>query len=74
MYLCVKEHTMATNLSINQDLLDEAVKVGDHKTKKAAVNAALKEYINQRKQQEIVSLFSTIEYEDDYDYKTLRSR
>lgn len=73
MYLCVKKHTMATNLSIDQDLLDEAVKVGDHKTKKA-VNAALKEYINQRKQQEIVSLFSTIEYEEDYDYKTLRSR
>ncbi|MEM8892981.1 MAG: type II toxin-antitoxin system VapB family antitoxin [Bacteroidota bacterium] len=65
---------MATNLSIDQNLLEEALKIGKHSTKKAAVNAALEEYINHRKQLEILSLFNTIEYEKGYDYKSLRSR
>ncbi len=62
---------MATNLSIDQDLLNEAVIIGRHSTEKAVVNAALKEYINHRKQQAILSLFNTT---GSYDCKSLRSR
>lgn len=65
---------MATNLSIDQRLLEEAVKIGKHPTKKSAVNEALKEYILNRKQKEIVKLFGTIEYHEDYDYKKTRTR
>jgi len=65
---------MATNLAINEDLLIEAQKIGGHKTKKATVNEALKEYIQRRKQSDIIRLFGSIEYDKDYDYKKFRSR
>ena len=35
---------MATNLAIDDQLLDEALKVGGHRTKKATVTEALEEY------------------------------
>lgn len=65
---------MATNLAIDIDLLNEAVKVGKHKTKKEAVNQALKEYILRRKQSGIVQLFGKIDFDPDYDYKKARKR
>lgn len=65
---------MATNLSIDQDLLDTAVKIGGLKTKKDTVNLALSEFISKRKAAEILTLFGTIEYDEDYDYKALRRR
>jgi hypothetical protein len=63
---------VATNLAIDERLLDEAQKVGKHRTKRETVNAALLEYIQRRKQQEIVSLFGTIDYDASYDYKRER--
>jgi Arc/MetJ family transcription regulator len=65
---------MATNLQIDDELIQRAVKLGGHKTKKAAVTQALIEYIEQLEQEEIISLFGTVEYEPDYDYKTQRQR
>jgi Arc/MetJ family transcription regulator len=35
---------MATNLAISDELIEQAKRLGDHKTKKAAVTAALEEY------------------------------
>lgn len=63
---------MATNLSIDEELLNEAVKVGNHRTKKSAVNEALKEYVMRKKRKDIVTLFGTINYDPDYDYKEHR--
>ena len=40
---------MATNLSIDQGLLSEALELSGFKTKKDTVNLALKEFINRRK-------------------------
>lgn len=65
---------MATNLAIDDALLEEARKIGGHKTKKAAVSQALEEYIQRRKQQEILSLFGTVDYDPDYDYKEQRKK
>ncbi|MBI5787451.1 MAG: type II toxin-antitoxin system VapB family antitoxin [Candidatus Schekmanbacteria bacterium] len=65
---------MATNLALDNELIIEAQKVGQHKTKKEAVNTALKEYIKKRKQMEIIDLFGTIEFDEDYDYKKARKR
>lgn len=62
-------HTMATNLSIDQQLLNEAVVVGGFNTKKDAVNQALKEFIQRRKQKEITELFGKLPADSDYDYK-----
>ncbi|TAE61617.1 MAG: hypothetical protein EAZ76_02845 [Nostocales cyanobacterium] len=38
----------------------------------AVIAEALKQYIQMRKQQEIIELFGTIEYEEDYDYQQQR--
>jgi Arc/MetJ family transcription regulator len=65
---------MATNLAINQDLLIEALKVSGLKTKKDTVNLALKEFINRRKQMEILKLFGKLDPDPDYDYKKGRTR
>ena len=63
---------MPTNLAIDDNLILEAQKLGHHRTKKAAVTAALDEYIQRRKQLEIISLFGTIDYDETYDYKRAR--
>ena len=65
---------MATNLALDDKLIEEALKIGRHKTKRATVNAALREYILLRKQQKIKELFGTIEYDASYDYKKQRPR
>lgn len=65
---------MSTNLAIDDTLINEAVAVGGHRTKKAAVTTALEEYIQRHKQQKIIELFGTFDYQKDYDYKKLRSR
>lgn len=65
---------MATNLAIDPELLNEAHRVGRHRTKKATVTEALEEYIRRRKQRAILELFGTIEYEQGYDYKEQRKR
>jgi Arc/MetJ family transcription regulator len=63
---------MATNLAIDDRLIDEARRIGRHATKKAAVTAALQEYINRRKQVEILNLFGTVQFDSKYDYKKSR--
>jgi hypothetical protein len=65
---------MATNLAIDDKLLEEARIVGKHATKKAVVNEALAEYIQRRKQAEIIRLFHSVEYDQDYDYKEHRKK
>lgn len=60
---------MPTNLAIDEKLLNEALKVSGHKTKKNTVNEALKEFIQRRKQKDILSLFGKIEMNSSYDYK-----
>jgi hypothetical protein len=65
---------MATNLAIDDKLLEEARIIGKHATKKAVVNEALAEYIQRRKQAEIIGLFHSVEYDSDYDYKEERKK
>jgi len=65
---------MATNLALDDKLIEEARQIGGHVTKKEAVTAALDEYIRRRKQQEIVRLFGTVEYARSYDHKANRRR
>ncbi len=65
---------MATNLALDDKLIVEAQRMGKHKSKKDAVNAALEEYVRNRKQPRIVELFGTIDYDPAYDYKAERRR
>jgi Arc/MetJ family transcription regulator len=65
---------MATNLAIDDRLIEEARRIGHHGTKKEAVTAALDEYIRHRKQKEVLALFGTIEYLPGHDHKAGRRR
>lgn len=60
---------MATNLAIDSELLDEALQIGGLRTKKDTVNQALTEFVQRRKQQEIIALFGALPCDEDYDYK-----
>lgn len=55
---------MATNLQIDPDLLERALQVGGHRTKRETVNAALAEYIQHREQLRILDLFGTVDPAD----------
>ena len=65
---------MATNLAIDDGLLEEALLIGGHRTKKATVTEALQEYIRRRKQEKILELFGTVEIDPKYNYKKQRRR
>ncbi len=65
---------MATNLAIDHELLSEALDISGLKTKKDTVNLALKEFINRRKQVEIIDLFGKMDPDSNYDYKKGRTR
>jgi Arc/MetJ family transcription regulator len=69
-----QEVPMATNLALDDNLIEEARKLGKHKTKRAAVNAALAEYVKRRRQTRIIEAFGTIDYDPNYDYKAARWR
>lgn len=63
---------MPTNLALDDKLIEEARRMGKHKTKKAAVTAALREYVQRRKQLRLVELFGTVEFDSAYDHKAGR--
>jgi Arc/MetJ family transcription regulator len=63
---------MATNLALDDSLIEEARRAGKHKTKKEAVTAALGEYIQRRKQVRILEAFGSFEFDRNYDYKAER--
>jgi Arc/MetJ family transcription regulator len=65
---------MATNLAIDDRLIEEARKTGGHRTKKEAVTVALREYIRRHRQRRILSAFGTFDFDRDYDYKAERRR
>lgn len=64
---------MATNLAIDDNLIESARRLGHHRTKREAVTQALSEYIQRLKQQEIIGEFGKIDYQPDYDYKKQRN-
>ena len=68
------DNNMATNLAINPKLLDEALLCGRLKTKKATVEQALLEFIQRRRQKQILRHFGTLEWNRRFDYKKERSR
>ncbi|MCE5309269.1 MAG: type II toxin-antitoxin system VapB family antitoxin [Acidobacteriales bacterium] len=63
---------MPTNLALDDRLIDEARRVGGHKTKKQAVTVALEEYVRRYRQAEILELAGKLDYFTDYNYKQLR--
>jgi hypothetical protein len=54
---------MATNLSLDPKLLEQAVKVSGERTKKAAVTRALEEFIARRNQKHLLDLMGKLEWD-----------
>src|SRR6266852_1375364 len=67
--LLCKERHMATNLALDPDLIERAVKVSGEKTKKAAVTRALQEFITRRSQKRLVDLMGKLDWDESFDYK-----
>lgn len=65
---------MATNLSIDPELIERALTLSGERTKKAAVTRALQEFIARREQKHMLELFGKLEWDADNDYKAERSR
>ena len=65
---------MATNPSVDPDLIERAPEVSGERTQKAAVSKALQEFIARRKQKRLLDLMGKLEWDQTYDYKCERSR
>ena len=65
---------MATNLALDPELLERALRVSGEKTKKSAVTRALREFIARREQKGLLDLFGALDWDASYDYKAERAR
>ena len=65
---------MPTNLDLDDELIDHAKRVGNHRSKKDAVNAALREYVKRHEQMRVVELFGTIDVDPRWDHKAARRK
>jgi Arc/MetJ family transcription regulator len=65
---------MATNLSLDPELIERALELSGERTKKAAVTKALREFIARRQQKRLLELMGKLEWDQSYDYKAGRSR
>lgn len=63
---------MNVKAKIDERILAEARLLGGHETDEEAVTAALKAYIERRRQLAIMKLAGTIDFEPEYDYKKER--
>jgi hypothetical protein len=61
-------------VTIDDRLLEEARKIGGHRSNTATVKAALHEYIQHRKQVKILDFFGAIEFNPKHDYKRQRRK
>ena len=65
---------MATNLSIDPELIERALELSGERTKKAAVTKALREFIARGRQKRLLDLMGKLEWDSSYDYKVGRGR
>ena len=63
---------MATNLALDDQLIESAKLLGKHRSKKDAVTVALEEYVRRLKQQAILDEFGKVDYDPKYSYKKQR--
>jgi Arc/MetJ family transcription regulator len=71
---CVDFSVVATNLAIDDKLLERAKRLGKHRTKRDAVNVALREYVRRRELLKVLDAFGTIDFDSAWDYKRERRK
>ena len=64
---------MATNLALDDQLIEEARQLGGQRTKKDVVTQALVEYIQRRKQLQMLAMFGTVDYVEGFETKAQRN-
>lgn len=60
---------MATNLAVDDALLERARRIGKLRTKKETVTQALTEFIQRGRQRDILKALGTIEFREGWNYK-----
>jgi len=61
-----------TNIVIDDDLINEGLKLSNLKTKKALIQFVLQEYIQNQRKKNMIDLKGKIAFSEDYNYKKLR--
>ncbi|ADL41948.1 Protein of unknown function DUF2191 [Caldicellulosiruptor obsidiansis OB47] len=65
---------MRTNIFIDENLLKKVMEIAGVKTKKEAVEIALREYLENHTRKNLLDLKGKIMFAEDYDYKRMRAR
>lgn len=60
---------MPTNLAIDDALLEKARRIGKLRTKKETVTLALEEFIQRRRQRQLLKALGTFDFREDWNYK-----
>lgn len=63
---------MRTNIVLDDNLVKEAFKYSEAKTKKELINQALKEFVDNKIRRDLLDLEGKIEFAEGYDYKSMR--
>jgi Arc/MetJ family transcription regulator len=63
---------MRTNIVLDDELVEEAFRYSDAKTKREPVDMALREFVANRKRRDILELRGKALIRPDHDYKALR--
>lgn len=63
---------MRTNVAIDDELMNEAIRLSGLKTKKDVIAFALHELVETRKRRNLLELEGKIMFRDGYDYKAMR--
>lgn len=63
---------MRTNIVLDNELVKEAFKHANVKTKRELIDLALREFIANHRRRDVRELFGEVEIDPDYDYKKLR--
>ncbi len=65
---------MPTKVKLNDKMVEQAVKLGNFKTKQQALNAALEEFVQRHRRLHILELAGKIDFDPAWDYKRMRAK
>jgi len=65
---------MRTNIMIDDELIDQAMRISGLSTKKDVVAIALKEFVERRSRKDLADLHGKICFAEGYDYKAMREK
>jgi Arc/MetJ family transcription regulator len=64
---------MRTNIVLDDELVEEALRFSGAKSKRELIHNALREYVEHRRRLNLLDLEGKVEFSEGYDYKALRA-